>query len=74
MGGYPVPVRSEGSRSNAEGSKQVERLPEAKVDQSSPLLVASVAVLAALVCAVDVSIPLGVAGGVPYVAVVLVSL
>jgi len=36
--------------------------------------VASVVVLAALICAVDVSLPLGVAGGVPYVAVVLVSL
>ena len=72
--GYPVPARPERSRWGAEGSKQVERSPEAKVDQSSPLLVASVVVLAALVCAVDISIPLGVAGGVPYVAVVLVSL
>ncbi len=43
-------------------------------EHSPRRVLAAVAVLAGLILAIDLAIPLGVAGGVPYVAVVLLSL
>lgn len=49
-------------------------MPALGAQRSSKRVLAAAVVLAGIVLGVDLSIPLGVAGGVPYVAVVLVSL